>query len=83
MLLSTLWQELALLMFPDFLLDRSRLKEFTIDLEVAHDCLYFHLFGMAHDQDAALQVLGQALVAENMPSDVDIIGSPANTSSHD
>ena len=69
--------------FPDFLLDCSRSKEFTIDLEAAHDCLYFHFVGMAQDQDAALRVLGQVLVAEKMPSDVDVIGSPANTSSHD
>jgi len=69
--------------FPDFLLDPSRSKEFAVDLEAAHDCLYFYLFGKAQDRDAALRVLGQVMVAENMPSDVDIIGSPANTSSHD
>ena len=69
--------------FPDFLLDRSRSGEFAIDLMAAHDCLYFHLVGMAQDRDTALQILGQVMVAEDMPSDVDIIGSPANTSSHD
>jgi len=66
--------------FPDFLLDSSRSKEFTIDLQAAHDCLYSHLVGTSQSRDTILRVLGQVMVAEGMPSDVDIIGSPANTS---
>ena len=69
--------------FPDFLLDSSRLKEFAIDIQAAHDCLYFHLVGTSQDRDAILQILGQVMLAEGMLSDVDIIGSPANTSSPD
>jgi len=67
--------------FPDFLLDRSRSKEFAIDLQVPHDCLYSHLVGTSQHRDTILRVLGQVMVAEDMPSDVDIIGSFANTSS--
>ena len=67
--------------FPDFLLDRSRSKEFVIDIQTAHDCLYSHLISTSQDPGALLQILGQVIVAESMPSDVDIIGSPANTTS--
>jgi len=69
--------------FPDFLLDPSRSKEFAIDLQAVHDCLYSHLVGTSQERDTILQVLGQVMVAEGMPSDVDIIGSPANTLSPD
>ena len=69
--------------FPDFLLDRSRSKEFSIDLQASHGCLYSHLVGASHDRDTILRILGQVMLAEGMPSDVDIIGSPANTSSPD
>jgi len=69
--------------FPDFLLDSSRSKEFAIDLQAAHDCLYSHLVGTLQNRDLILRVVGQVMVAEGMPSDVDIIGSPANTSSPD
>jgi len=69
--------------FPDFLLDRSRSKEFTINVQAAHDCLYSHLVGTSQDRDTILRALGQVMVAEGMPSDVDIMGSPANTSSPD
>jgi len=69
--------------FPDFLLDSSRSKEFAINVQAAHDCLYSHLVGTSQHRDTILRVLGQVMVAEGMPSDVDIIGSLANTSSPD
>jgi len=69
--------------FPDFLLDPSRSKEFAIDFKAARYSLYSHLVCTSQDRDTALRVLGQVMVAESMPSDVDIIGSPANTSSPD
>jgi len=52
-------------------------------MQAAHDCLYSHLISTSQDPDAVLRILGQVIVAEGMPSDVDIIGSPANTSSSD
>jgi len=67
--------------FSDFLLDASRSKEFAIDLQAAHDFLYSHLVGTSQDRDTILQVLGQVMLAEGLPSDVDIVGSLANTSS--
>ena len=67
--------------FPDFLLDPSRSKEFALDLQAAHVYLYSHLVGKSQNRDTILQVLGQVMLAEGMPSDVDIIGFPANTSS--
>jgi len=69
--------------FPDFLLDRSQSKEFAIDFQAVHDCLYSHLVSTSRYRGTILRILGQVLLAEGMPSDVDIIGSPANTSSPD
>jgi len=43
--------------------------------------VYSHLIGTSRHRDAILQVLGQCLVSEDMNSDVDIFGTPANTSS--
>ena len=69
--------------FADFLLDPSRSNDFAVDVEDAqwHDCLFYHLIGTSKHRDTVLQVLGQCLVSEGMDSDVDIIGTPANTSS--
>jgi len=69
--------------FPDFLLDHSRSKEFAIDLQAAHHCLYSHLVGASQHRDTILRILGQVIVAEAMPSDLDIFGFPANSSSPD
>jgi len=65
--------------FPDFLLDRSRSKEFAIDVQATLDCLYTHLVGTSRHRDAILRILGQVMVAEGMPDDLDTIGFPANT----
>jgi len=68
--------------FPDFLLDPTRSNEFTVDVgEVIHDRLFSHLISTSQYRDTILQILGQCLVAEGMNSDVDILGTPANTSS--
>jgi len=67
--------------FADFLLDPSRSNEFAVNLEDSYDCLCSHLINTSKNRDTILQVLGQCLASEGMNSDVDIIGSPANTSS--
>jgi len=69
--------------FPDFLLDPSRSHKFAVNVEDAcgHDHLFSHLIGTSQHQDTILQVLGQCFVSEEMSSDVDIIGTPANASS--
>ena len=67
--------------FPDFLVDPLRSNEFSVNIEDAHDCLCSHLIGTSQHRDTILQILGQCLVSEGMGSDVDIIGTPANTSS--
>jgi len=69
--------------FPDFLLDPTRSNEFAVNVDESHDCLFSHLMGASKHQDIILQVFGQCLVAEGMNSDVDILGTPANTSSPD
>jgi len=46
-----------------------------------HDRVYSHLIGTSRHRDAILQILGQCLVSEGMNSDVDDLGTPANTSS--
>jgi len=67
--------------FPDFLLDPSRSNEFPVNLEDVYDRLFSHLIGTLRYRDTILQVLGQCLVSKDMNSNVDIIGTPANTSS--
>ena len=69
--------------FSDFLLDPTRSHEFAVNLEDSHDHLFSHLIGTSKHRDSILQVLGQCLVSEDMNSDVDILGTPANTSSPD
>jgi len=67
--------------FPDFLLDPSRSNEFAINVDDSYHCLFSHLIGSSQRRNTILQVLGQCLVSEGMNSNVDIIGTPANTSS--
>ena len=69
--------------FPDFLLDPSRSNEFAVNVEDSHDCLFSYLIGTSQHRDTILQIIGQCLVSECMTSDVDILGTPANTSSPD
>jgi len=67
--------------FPDFLLDPSRSSNFSVNVEDAHDYLFSYLIGTSQHRGTILQVLGQCLVSESMNSDVDILGTPANSSS--
>jgi len=64
--------------FPDFLLDPSRSNEFAVNVEDAYDTLFSHLIKTSEHPDTVLQILGQCLVSD---SDVDIRGTPVNTSS--
>jgi len=45
------------------------------------DFLYTYITANANNQHDILKVLGQLLIARDMPSNVDILGSPANSSS--
>jgi len=68
--------------FPDFLLDPSRSKEFNIKIEDGmYNQIYSHLIRTSRHRDAVLQILGQVIIARNMPSEVDIFGTPTNSSS--
>jgi len=67
--------------FPDFLLDRSRSNEFDIKVDDVQDYLFSHLISTSQHRDTILQVLSQCLISEGMNSDVDILGTPRNTSS--
>jgi len=67
--------------FSDFLLDRSPSKEFAIDLQAAHDHLYSNLIGTSQDRDTILQILGQVIIAKDIPPDMDIVGINVNPSS--
>jgi len=67
--------------FPDFLLDPTRSNEFVVNVDDSHDYLFSHLISTSQHQDIVLQVLSQWVVSEEMNSDVDILGTPANTSS--
>jgi len=46
-----------------------------------YDRVYSHLIINSPNRDTILQVLGQVIVAKNMPPDVDAIGIPANSAS--
>jgi len=67
--------------FPDYLLDSSRSNEFTIDVDGSYNCLFAHIVGTLQHRDIIVQVLGQWVVSKEMNSDVDILDTPANTSS--
>jgi len=53
----------------------------SLQLQDMYDRVYSHLIGTSRGRRAILQVLGQCLVSEGMNSDVDDLGTPANTSS--
>jgi len=46
-----------------------------------YDQVYSHLIGTSQHPDTIVQVLGQCLVSEGMNFDLDLMGTPANTSS--
>jgi len=66
--------------FPDYILDPSRSNEFAISVEDVYDCLFSRLISTSQYRDIILQVLSQCFVSEGMNSDVDIMGTPANSS---
>jgi len=46
-----------------------------------YDLVYSHLIGSSERRDTILRILDQLVIARTMPSDVDILGTPANSSS--
>lgn len=67
--------------FPEFLLDPSRSKQFSVPLEGAYEAVYSHILRTSIHRDTILLVIGQILIAEGMPSHVDQFGTPANATS--
>jgi len=55
----------------------------ALQLQDMYDQVYSHLISTSEHRETILQILAQCLVAEGMNSDVDILGTPANTSSPD
>ena len=53
----------------------------SIPLQDIYDQVYSHLIINSPYRDTILQVLGQVIVAKDIPPDVDVIGIPANFSS--
>jgi len=52
-----------------------------LQLQDMYNQVYSHLIGNSKDRDTILQVFCQCLISEGMTSDVDILGTPANSSS--
>jgi len=52
-----------------------------LQLQDMYNQVYSHLIGTSKDRDTILQVFCQCLISEEMTSDVDTLGTPANTSS--
>jgi len=67
--------------FPDFLLDPSRSKQFHVQIDNAYDRVYSHLIRASRYPTTTLHILGQVIIAESMLSDVDMFGTPSNSSS--
>ena len=53
----------------------------SLQLQDMYDQVYSHFIRTSPYQDTILKLLGQCFVSEGMTSDVDIFGTPANTSS--
>jgi len=53
----------------------------SLQLQDMYDKVYSHLISASGYRDTILQVLGQCVISEDMNSDLDILGTPANTSS--
>jgi len=53
----------------------------SIQLQDMYDQVYSHLIINSRHRDTILQVLGQVIVTQDMPPDIDAIGIPANLSS--
>jgi len=53
----------------------------SLKLQDMYDQVYSHLIGTSQHRETILRLFGQCLVSEGMDSDVDILETPANTSS--
>jgi len=53
----------------------------SLKLQDMYDQVYSYLIGTSQHRETILRLLGQCLVSEGMDSDVDILETPANTSS--
>jgi len=56
-------------------------KNTSLQLQDMYDQVYAHLIGTSKHRDTMLQILGQCLVSRGMTPEVDILGTPANSSS--
>ena len=56
-------------------------KNSSLRLQDMYDQVYAHLIGSSKHRDAILRILGQVILAQDMPTDVDTIGSIPNSSS--
>ena len=68
--------------FPDFLLDRSRSHEFHINwIDQVYDRVYSFIICSSKYQEVILEILGQVIIAEGMPSQMDVFETPQNSTS--
>jgi len=56
-------------------------KNSSLQLQDMYDQVYSHLTGTSKHRDTLLRILGQVIIAQDMPPDVDTFGSLPNTSS--
>jgi len=52
-----------------------------LQVQDMYNQVYSHLIGTSKHRDTILQILCQCFISEGMTSDVDVLGTPANTSS--
>jgi len=68
--------------FPDFLLDKSRSHDLYIDLtDQVYDRVYSSIICASKHVEITLQIIGQVIIAEDIPSHVDVFGTPGNSTS--
>ena len=56
-------------------------KNTSLQLQDMYDQVYAYLIGTSKHRDMMLRILGQYLVSQGMSPEVDILGTPANSSS--
>ena len=56
-------------------------KNSSLQLQDMYDQVYSHLIGTSKHRETLLRILGQVIIAQDMPPDVDTFGSLPNTSS--
>jgi len=52
----------------------------SLQLQDMYDQVYSHLIGTLKDRDTILQILGQVIIAQDLPPNVDAFGPPPNSS---